>query len=230
MKAYITFKQTFKGQSNLSERGQFCTGSCHLCENGCLRTVVLEKTLQSPLNSKEIKPVHPKGTQPWMFTGRINAEALILWPPDAKSQLIRLGKISWERLKAGEGGGRGWDGWTASPTQWTWVWANSRRYWRTEETGVLQSMGSQRVRHDLATEWQQQIFRALKIQWHQPSGRYICIHYVLKGILGDKANRFCVSLRQTELGELSNTRVLRYTIKWAGIQEGMKEGDKLTWA
>ena len=133
MKAYITFKQTFKGQSNLSERGQFCTGSCHLCENGCLRTVVLEKTLQSPLNSKEIKPVHPKGTQPWMFTGRINAEALILWPPDAKSQLIRLGKISWERLKAGEGGGRGWDGWTASPTQWTWVWANSREMVKDKE-------------------------------------------------------------------------------------------------
>ena len=133
MKAYITFKHTFKGQSNLSERGQFCTGSCHLCENGCLRTVVLEKTLQSPLNSKEIKPVHPKGTQPWMFTGRINAEALILWPPDAKSQLIRLGKISWERLKAGEGGGRGWDGWTASPTQWTWVWANSREMVKDKE-------------------------------------------------------------------------------------------------
>ena len=133
MKAYITFKQTFKGQSNLSERGQFCTGSCHLCENGCLRTVVLEKTLQSPLNSKEIKPVHPKGTQPWMFTGRINAEALILWPPDAKSQLIRLGKISWERLKAEEGGGRGWDGWTASPTQWTWVWANSREMVKDKE-------------------------------------------------------------------------------------------------
>ena len=58
----------------------------------------------------------------------------------------------WERLKAGgEGNDRGWDGWMASPTQWTWVRASSRRYRRTEESGVLQSIGSQRDRHDLAT-------------------------------------------------------------------------------
>ena len=63
----------------------------------------------------------------------------------------------WERLKAKrEGGGRGWDGLMASLTQWTWIWANSGRQWRTEEPGILQSMGSQRVRHDLATEQRQQ--------------------------------------------------------------------------
>ena len=59
----------------------------------------------------------------------------------------------WERLKAGgEGGDRGWDGWMASPTQWTWVWASSRGWWWTGKLGVLQSMGSQRVGHDWATE------------------------------------------------------------------------------
>ena len=59
----------------------------------------------------------------------------------------------WERLKAGgEGGDRGWDGWMASLTQWTRVWANSGRWWRTGKPGVLQSMGSQRVSHDWATE------------------------------------------------------------------------------
>ena len=59
----------------------------------------------------------------------------------------------WERLKAGgEGGDRGWDGWMASLTQWAWVWSNSRRQWRTGKPGVLQSMGSQRVRHDFMTE------------------------------------------------------------------------------
>ena len=59
----------------------------------------------------------------------------------------------WERLRAGgKAGGRGWDGWIASSTQWTWVWANSGRWWRTGKPGVLQFMGSQRVRHDLATE------------------------------------------------------------------------------
>ena len=54
----------------------------------CFQTVVLEKTLESPLDCKEIKPVNPKGNQPWIFIGRTDAEALILWPPDAKSQLI----------------------------------------------------------------------------------------------------------------------------------------------
>ena len=49
--------------------------------------MVLEKTLESPFDYKEIKPVHPKGNQSWIFTGRTDAETLILWPPDAKSQL-----------------------------------------------------------------------------------------------------------------------------------------------
>ena len=69
-------------------------------KNWCFWTVVLEKTLQSPLDSKEIKPVNPKGNQLWVFTGRTNAEAEapILWPPDAKSQLI--GK-DWRQKKKG---------------------------------------------------------------------------------------------------------------------------------
>ena len=59
----------------------------------------------------------------------------------------------WERLKAGgEGDDREWDGWTASLTPWTWVWVNSRSWWRTGRPGVLQSMGLQRVGHDWATE------------------------------------------------------------------------------
>ena len=59
----------------------------------------------------------------------------------------------WERLKAGgEGDDRGWDIWMASPTRWTQVWANSRRWWRTGKPGVLQSTGSQRVEHNWATE------------------------------------------------------------------------------
>ena len=59
----------------------------------------------------------------------------------------------WERLGAGgEGDNRGWDGWMASPTQWTWVWVNSGSWWWTERPGVLRFMGSQRVGHDWATE------------------------------------------------------------------------------
>ena len=102
-------------------------------------TVVKEKTLESPLDCKEIQPVHPKGDQSWIFTGRTDAEveALILWPPDVKNWLI--GKDwCWGRLKAGrEGDDRGWDGWMASPTQWTWVWVNSKSWWWTGRPGVL---------------------------------------------------------------------------------------------
>ena len=59
----------------------------------------------------------------------------------------------WERLRAGgEGDNRGWDGWMVSPTQWTWVWVNSRSWWWTGRPGVLQFMGLQRVGHDWATE------------------------------------------------------------------------------
>ena len=88
----------------------------------------------------------------WIFIGRTaaKAEAPVLWPPDEKSWLISW---CWERLKAGgEGDDGGWDGWMASPTQWTWVWVNSRSWWWTGRPGVLQSMGSQRVRHNWATE------------------------------------------------------------------------------
>ena len=98
---------------------------------------------------KEIKPVNPKGNRPWIFIGNTDAqaEAPILWPPDAKSQLIGKTKTKpwqWERLKAG-GEGDDRDGWMASSTQWTWVWTSSERWWRTWEPGMLQSMGSQRV-------------------------------------------------------------------------------------
>ena len=75
----------------------------------------------------------------------------ILWPLDVKNQLIGR-SWCWERVKAREGGDRGWDGWMASPTQWTWVWVNSQRCQRTGKPGVLKFMVSQRLRHDLATE------------------------------------------------------------------------------
>ena len=69
----------------------------------------------------------------------------------------------WERLKAGgEWHDRGWDGWMASPTQWTWVWANSRRWWGTEKPGVLQFMGFQRVGHNWATKQQQKDHGAVR--------------------------------------------------------------------
>ena len=65
----------------------YCEESWAL-KNWCFWTVVLEKTLESPLDYKEIQPVHPKGNQSWIFTGRTDAEAIIPWPPDANSWLI----------------------------------------------------------------------------------------------------------------------------------------------
>ena len=119
--------------------------------------MVLEKTPESPLDSKEIKPVNSKRNQPWTFIGRTDAEAeaSILWPPDVKRQLTRKRLWCWEGLKTGgEEDDRGQDGWMASLTQWTWVWASSGRWWRTGKPGVLQSMGLQRVGHNWATEQQ----------------------------------------------------------------------------
>ena len=86
--------------------------------------IVLEKTLESPLDYKEIQPVHPKGNQSWIFIAWTDAEAeaLILWPPDVNEEPTHWKRPQcWERLKAGEEeGDRWWDGWMASLTQWTW--------------------------------------------------------------------------------------------------------------
>ena len=119
-------------------------------KNWCFWTVVLE-IYPNPLDCKEIKPVNPKGNEFWIFIGRTDAEAEIpiLWPPDVKNWLHWKRPWCWGRLKAGrERSDRGWDGWMASPTQWTWVWVNSGSWWWTGRPGVLQSVGSQRVRHD----------------------------------------------------------------------------------
>ena len=84
-------------------------------KNWRLSTVVLDKTFESPLNSKDIQSINPKGNHPWIFIGRTDtkAETPVLWPTHWKRPWCL------ERLKAeGEGDDRGWDGWMASPTQW----------------------------------------------------------------------------------------------------------------
>ena len=115
--------------------------------------MVLEKTLESPLDSKEIKPVNPKGNQPWIFIGRTNAEAEapVLWPPDAKSWLI--GKAP--------DAGKDWGqeekgvtedtmvGWLDGISSMDMSLSKLQEIVRTEKPGVLQSMGWQRIRHKL---------------------------------------------------------------------------------
>ena len=123
-------------------------------KNWCFLTVVLEKTLESPLDCKEIQPVHPKGDQSWVFIGRTDAEAEnpILWPPDVKRWLIGkdpdAGK-DWGQEEKGttEDEMVGWH-----HRLWTWVWVNSGSWWWTGRPGVLWFMGLQRVRQDWETE------------------------------------------------------------------------------
>ena len=132
-------------------------------------TVVLEKTLESPLDCREIKPVNPKRNQSWIFIGMTDVEAetpntLATWceePTHWKRPWW------WERLKAGEGDDRGWGGWMASLTQWTWVWTSSGTWWWTGQPGVLQSMGSQKVRHD----WTELNWRAALVSLHSHAFR-----------------------------------------------------------
>ena len=119
-----------------------------------LWTVVLEKILESALDYNEFQPVHPNENQSWVSIGRtdVEGETPKLWPPDAKNWHLKR-PWCWERLKAGgEGDDRAWDNCMASPTQWTWVWVSFGSLWWTGRPDMLQSIGSQRVRHDWATE------------------------------------------------------------------------------
>ena len=123
-------------------------------KNWCFWTVVLQKTLESPLDCKEIQPVHPKGDQSWLFIGStdVEAESPILWPPDVKSWLTGrdpdVGK-NWIHEEKGmtEDEMVRWHHWLNGH-----VWVNSGSWWWTGRPGVLETMGSQRVGHDSETE------------------------------------------------------------------------------
>ena len=121
---------------------------------------MLEKTLESPLDCKEIQPINSKGNQPWLFIARTDAETELQYfghlirKTDSFEKTLMLGKIE----AGGEGDDRGWNGWMASPTRWTCVWVNSGSWWWTGKPGELQSMGLQRVGHDWATELNWTVF------------------------------------------------------------------------
>ena len=112
-------------------------------KNWCFQIVALEKTLESPLDCKEIKPINAKGYQPWIFIGRTDAvaEAPILWPPDVKSHLtgkdLELAKIEGKRRR-GQKRIKWLDG--IIDTRDMSV-GNSRRSWEAGKAGVLQSVG-----------------------------------------------------------------------------------------
>ena len=133
-------------------------------EELCFWTVVLEKTLESPLDSKEIQPVHPKGNQAWIFIGRTDAEAEtpVLWPPmwrtDSLRKTLMLGKIEggrrrrWQRMR--------WlDGIIDSMEL---VWISSGSWWWTGKPGMLQFTGSQRAGRKWAAEQQKSMGEELE--------------------------------------------------------------------
>ena len=116
--------------------------------------MVLEKTLESPLDSKEtqqsiLEEISPEQSLEGLML-KLKLQYFATW----FEELTRWKRPwCWERLKAGgEGDDRGWDGWMASRTQWTWVWVNSGSWWWTGRPGLFQSMGWQRVGHNWVTE------------------------------------------------------------------------------
>ena len=142
-------------------------------KNWYFSTVVLDKTLESPLDCKEIRPVHPKGDQSWVLIGRTDVEAEtpifghLMWRANSFEKTLML-----ERLKAGgEGDDRRWYGWMASPTQWIWVWVDSRSWWWTERPSMLWFMGSQ-----------SQAWLATKLNWtnKQIVFLFVCFLYLIQ--------------------------------------------------
>ena len=174
-------------------------------KNWCFLTVVLEKTLESSLECKEIQPVHPKGDQPWVFTERTDAEAEApgFWSSDVHRRLIEkapnAGK-DWGQEKRVSQDER------ASLMKWTWTWTNFRRCWRTGRPDVLQSMGLQRVRHDCATEQQLHywlccwgcpnlLFREISgLLLSYPSHFYFYFHFYFFLSFGILLRSFCLIL------------------------------------
>ena len=114
----------------------------------CFWIVMLEKTHESPLDCKEIKPGNSKGNQGLELKLKLQNFGPLMQRTDSFKR-----PWCWERLKAGGGGNdRGWHGWVASLTRLTWVWVSSGSWWWTGRPGMLQSTGSQRVGHDWTTE------------------------------------------------------------------------------
>ena len=121
------------------------------CWRRVLRVLWTERRSNQP-TLKEISPEY--SLEELMLKLKLQYFGHFIWRTDSFEKTLMLGRLrKWERLKAGgEGDDRGWGGWMASPTQWTWGWVNSRSWWWTGSPGVLQSLGSQRVRHDWVTE------------------------------------------------------------------------------
>ena len=132
-----------------------------------IHTKMLEKTLERRSKQSILKEISPEWKD-WCWSW--NSNTLATWC----EELTHLKRPwCWERLKVGgEGDDRGWEGWMASLTLWTWVWVSSRIGWWTGKNGVLQSMGSQRVRHDWVTG----------LNWHAKKSKWTVLSPYTKKI------------------------------------------------
>ena len=123
-------------------------------KNWCFWTVMLEKTLESYFDCKDIQPVNSKGNQSWIFIGRTDSEAEtpILWPPDAKNWLIWKDPETGKDWRQEEKGWQRMRGWMASLTRWAWVWANSGSWWWTGRCAAVHGVAKSRTRLSNWTE------------------------------------------------------------------------------
>ena len=182
------------------------------CEEGwCFWTVVLEKTLVSPVDCKDIQPIHSKGDQPWDFFGRndAKAETPVLWPLRGKSWLIGKDSDAGRDWGQEEKGTTGWDGWMASLTQWKWVWVNSVSWWWTGRSGVLQFMGSQTVGHDWVTD----------LNWTELKERIICQNHSFHVHLTSLPSVKCSPLPESPVKFAGNWKPHAYTKGWVIFSE-----------
>ena len=134
-------------------------------KNWCVWTVVLENTLESPLDCKKIQPVRSEGGQPWDFLGGNDANAELQYFGHLLRRVdsLEMTLMLWGIGGRGEGDDRGWDGWMASRTWWTWLWVNSRSWWWTGRPGVLDSWGRKELD---TTEWLNWTEHSVTYVWH----------------------------------------------------------------
>ena len=164
-------------------------------KNWCFQIAVLEKTLGSPIDCKEIKPVKPKENQPWIFIGRSDAEAEapICRPPDVKSWLTGKDCDAGKDWRQEKGNHRGWDGKIASPTQWTWTKLSGPQ--TPGHSGGQRSLVCCSLWSHKESEQQQQQYAKKQNQLHLPQLTTVRLFQVL----------LCISLQKPQSLSLSTS-------------------------
>ena len=169
----ISYSQSYGFSSNHVWMWELDHKESWALKNWCFWAVVLEKTLRVPWiarRSKQsvIKEISPEcSLERLMLKLKLQYFGHLMRRADSSKKNLMLRKIEGRRRRDD----RGWDGWMASLTGWTWVWVNSGSWWWTGKPGMLQSMGLQRVRHDWVTElnWTERYWyngRENTLVWH----------------------------------------------------------------